>query len=567
MKLFGKSKTKGSAFSKKKLASLAVLAILTIGAVSGLTACKEKEVEYTFNTDGGVGVSNISIEKGIEFELPTPEKEGYEFEGWYTNPEFLGDSVKTVVAEENMTYYAKWTQLATITLELDGGALSQTSFYLKPGENLYTFMQNYKPTKNGLVFGAWFNGNLELSETATMPDNGITLTARYKVAYTTEIYKQKLDLSGYEKAEDVVAYEYVGKAFTSAPELTGFKEVIKDATESTGATVASKDALSATASENLFRHYFDRESYKVTFNPNFPAAGGVGAEKTETLLYGKEISVPNDYECEGYCLIGWSTSATSNEVQYNAYYVDAALYNKEGETVRTPDSFSPERDTNLYAVWAKGYVDLFGGNDNIYLLGEEGVAYLSRGNVFFKGKYNEKSNRVTFGSIVGNLYDNNTFSYINDGKSYYLRDGQSLDRTTSLMLLNNTDTYKKGGVESTGTFVRGEEADCYVITYTSGDLAGQEMTVKTRIMSITDENGQKSNQAVFNVRNEDEVELSKVVISGDEGEEELGLLRVLFDASGKSGFYYPQITLDGFGVATLAAPTSESTYYYTLEER
>ncbi len=556
MAFFGKSKKTEKSFARKKRLSVAVLGILAIGAVSGLAACKDDKIKYSFNTDGGVAIGSVSIGKGKEYELPIPVKEGYAFEGWYTNANFEGEPVTTVVAEKSMTYYAKWTQLSLITLELDDGTLAQTKLYLKAGENLYEFMQNYKPTKEGLVFGAWFDGTVEIAETATMPEDGITLTAKYKVAYTTEMYMQKLDLSGYEKAEDVVAYEYVGKAFTSVPEVTGFKEVVKDATVSTGATIASKDALSATASENLFRHYFDRESYTVTFDPNYPAEGGSKEAKSETLVYGNEIAVPNDYEYEGYCLVGWATSASATEAEYNAYYVDTMLYNKEGEA-RAADKFLPERDTNLYAVWAKGYVDLFGGNDNVYLFGEEDEAYLSRGNVFFKGEYDAELSEVYFSDLVGKLYENNTFSYYNDGKVFTLRKGQELDKSTTLTLINNTATYTVEGVQSVGTFVKGEDEDCFVITYSTGDLAGQEMTVKTRIMSITDEDGKQSKQAVFNVRNEQEAALG-----GEAG----GLFRVMMESDGSVGAYYPFVSFDGFGVATLTAPSSKSTYYYTIED-
>ena len=556
MAFFGKSKKTEKSFTRKKRLSVAVLGILAVGAVCGMAACKDDKIKYSFNTDGGVAIGNVSIGKGKEYELPIPVKEGYAFEGWYTNANFEGEPVTTVVAEKSMTYYAKWTQLSLITLDLDKGTLAQSKLYLKAGENLYEYMQNYKPTKEGLVFGAWFDGTVEIAETATMPEDGITLTAKYKVAYTTEMYMQKLDLSGYEKAEDVVAYEYVGKAFTSAPEVTGFKEVVKDSTESTGATIASKDALSPTASENLFRHYFDRESFTVTFDPNYPVAGGNKEADTETLVYGNEIAVPNDYEIEGYCLVGWATSASATVAEYNAYYVDTVLYNNEG-AARAADKFLPERDTNLYAVWAKGYVDLFGGNDNVYLFGEEGEAYLSRGNVFFKGEYDAELGEVYFGDLIGKLYENNTFSYYNDGKVFTLRKGQELDKSATVTLINNTATYTVNGAQSTGTFVKGDEEDCFVITYTTGDLAGQEMTIKTRIMSITDEDGKQSKQAVFNVRNEEEAALG-----GEAG----GIFRVMMNSDGEVDAYYPFISFDGFGVATLTTPSSESTYYYTIED-
>ncbi|MBO5277548.1 MAG: InlB B-repeat-containing protein, partial [Clostridia bacterium] len=533
---------------RKKLITVVAASALAACTVMGLASCKKEKISYSFNTDGGVAISDVKLNKGEEYELPIPEKEGYAFEGWYTNAEFKGDPVTKIVAEEGATYYAKWAKLAVITLNLDGGSLSETTLYLKTGENVHTFMQAYTPTKSGLTFGAWFNGDKELSTGLKMPEAGLTLTAKYKVAYTAEIYLQKFDLSGYERAEDVVLYDYVGASIQSEPEMTGFKEVVKED------TVASKDALSANAAENLFRHYFDRESYTVTFDPNYPVEDtDTNGEElvTSTVLYGTEIVVPNDYVCEGYCLVGWSTSVEATEATYNAYYIDTVLYGKEGEA-RTADSFKPERNTALYAVWAKGYVELFGSSDNVYLLGEEGTAYLARGNVFFEGEYDADKQEVYFGNLVGKLYDNNTFSYYNDGKIFTLRNGKELDKDVTITLIDNTVTYTDNGEQSQGTFVKGEEEGCFEITYTSGALAGQEMGIKTMIVSITDEDGKTSDQAVFNIRNEEVAALDT-------------LLRIAVNADGTLTPYYPIISFDGFGIATVTLPDSESTYYYTMD--
>ena len=545
------STTKKNKLTMRKLIAVAAVSALAAVTTLGFAACKDEEIVFTFNTDGGTDIENVKLDKGEEYDLPIPEKAGYEFEGWYTNSNFEGDPVTKIVANESTTLYAKWTQLAVITLDLDGGSLAQTTLYLKAGQNLLEFMQSYVPTKDGLVFGAWFNGNVELGANTTMPAAGITLKARYKVAYTAKIFLQKYDLSGYEAGEDIVSYGYVGMPLESAPEITGFSEVVTDDTVSYAA------ALSKNASENVFVHYFDRETYTVVFNTNYPVAGMESETTSNFVRYGTEIDVPNNYTCEGYCLIGWAASSNATEVLYNARCLESALYNKEEGTVTTPDKFKPESNTTLYAVWAKGYQDLFGGNDYIYLLGEEVTAYLCRGKVFFEGDYNAKLNEVYFGDLVGKLYENNTFSYYNDGKVFTLRQGDGLDKQTTLTLVNNTATYTKNGEKSEGTFVRTGEEDCFEITYTTGSLAGQSMVVKTRIVSVTDEEGKTSNQAVFNIRNDEEVAL---------GAETDGLVRVMLSSSGSVGTYYPIIKFDGFGVATLTTASEESTYYYSIED-
>ena len=536
-----------------KLVAIIVASVIVVGSTLAIVlpnVLKKETVTYSFETGGMVTVESVTVEKGEEYKLPEPTKEGYEFEGWYLNAEFNSVRVTEVVASENATYYAKWAKLATITLDLNGGSLSQTSLSLKVGGNVYEFMQNYKPQKGSLQFGAWFNGASEISETLKMPEAGLTLKAQYKVAYTTEIYLQKLDLSGYEDPIVEVNYEYVGATKTSVVKNVGFKEVQKTSAESTGATISTINSLSENASENVFRHYFNRESYKVTFNPNYPVDGAKEA-RSETVLFGNSISVPNDYECEGYCLIGWSTSASSKVAEYNAYYIDTVLYNGGG-TERASDKFSPEMDTVLYAVWVKGHVDLFGGDDYVYLF-EEGVAYLARGNVFFQGFYFEESQMIIFGDKNGTVYENNTFCYMNDGKTFYLSENGEIIETTNLILTNNTVEYsnQKTGEKSYGTFVRGEGVDCYVATFDRGPLSGQTLTIKTKVIDAEDEDSNGITKLVFSVRNEEHLALGEMI-------------RVVF-TNGNLGTYYPLITLDGFGVATFASATTEQTYYYTLE--
>ena len=113
--------------SKKIL--IAVLAGMIISA-SGAIACgksgKDGKISYSFNTDGGTAIEDVKVEKGEEYEWPIPVKEGYSFEGWFTDASFSGNPVTKIVAQENATYYAKWTKLSVITLDLDGGTLSLT---------------------------------------------------------------------------------------------------------------------------------------------------------------------------------------------------------------------------------------------------------------------------------------------------------------------------------------------------------------------------------------------------------------------------------------------------------
>ena len=193
---------------KKKLLLIAGMLLATVTSLGALSSCKEdnKKIKYTFV---GADMERVEVAKGQEYTLPIPELEGYEFLGWYETADFSGKPITTVSAQANKTYYAKWEQLCKVTLNLDGGTIEGESvIYVKESANLYEVMQKYAvPTKTNMQFGAWFVGEgddaEELSSSVKATVEGITLSAKYKTAYTIELYLQNEAQNGYDK-ESVV---------------------------------------------------------------------------------------------------------------------------------------------------------------------------------------------------------------------------------------------------------------------------------------------------------------------------------------------------------------------------
>ncbi len=524
-------------------------------------ACKKSDkVEYIFDTNGGKEIANVSVEAGTEYTLPTPERDGYEFEGWYLTEDFTGEPVVTVIAEEGQTYYAKWAQLFAITLDLDGGTLAEgNTLYLKAGANVYDFMQSYTPTKEGLTFGAWFLGENELPKNTRMTEEGITLSAKYKVAYTIEIYKQNLDLNDYEKdAEDIVGSDYVGIEYTCEQSFTGFKQTTHEG------EITSK-VLSENASENVFKLYFDREKYKVSFNTNYPGDSENETYSLETV-YGKAVELPGDYTFGGYLLTGWSTSASSETAEYKVDAISDSLYNKDGSTATADDTFIPERNTTLYGVWQQGYTDMFGGGDYIYLLDETSEdIYLSRGDIFFKGTYRDNKTFIFLDKneeIIreGKLFDGGTYCYYDEARpdtvATFFKMGEGLNENIKLYFdAYNGITYSAKNEEginenSEGSYVI-DENGFYISTFTSGQLSGQTLTIALNIATTS----AGTETTAFLVRNDEEYDM--------------GVL-VRFGVSNGEIVYYRNniyaIILDGFGNAAYNTGSSTTAYYYTTDE-
>ena len=88
-----------------------VYAKWNVNAISGGGSAVAK-YDLTFDTNGGSAIAKISKAKNTTVDLKkyTTSKEGYTFEGWYSDKE-LTNKITSVKLTENTTIYAKWTKV------------------------------------------------------------------------------------------------------------------------------------------------------------------------------------------------------------------------------------------------------------------------------------------------------------------------------------------------------------------------------------------------------------------------------------------------------------------------
>ena len=151
----------------------------------------------TFNANGGsVTISNKKVFINTPYgTLPTPVRNGYIFEGWYTssNGGTKITSSTNVTLAANQTLYAHWvkdkedeeeTAKLTITFDPMGGKVSPTS---KKGEFNTPYGSLPTPTRNGYVFLGWYTvkgggGNEVTSTHYVMKNYDHTLYAHWDVS-------------------------------------------------------------------------------------------------------------------------------------------------------------------------------------------------------------------------------------------------------------------------------------------------------------------------------------------------------------------------------------------------
>ncbi len=515
-----------------------------------LAGCSTKDVKLSFETNGGAPIEEIVAVVGDEVQLPTPEREGYSFEGWYENADLSGNAVTSVVAESSKTFYAKWEQMYEIKLELGGGQLSAPKLYAKEGQTIADVVKDLVPTRTGWQFGEWQMNGAALSPSAKMPKSEVTLTARYKVGYTVHVWLQK-EGDGFEQGEDIVGYDYPAANYTPDVTVKGY-EVAEHAGE------VKSGPLSEDPASNVFTFYLERGHYQITLLSNYPI--GMDDEiVTIEFTYGDEVVLPYDrFRAEGYLLMGWSRSVVDT-VDYPSQVIDGLLRNGDG--VKREDKVSLDEDTTLYAIWEEGYTDLFGGEDVIYhLQGETDRLILERYGSYYQGEYVTATESFYFYDKADNIslqgkFFGSGFAYYNearDGQIYYryvVGRGVYTYETISLDAYNGIKYTVRGGSSmagvSEGTYYIDEQGYCHA-TFTDGVKTGSELIMLFGSVTVSG-----TPMRVFMAREDDDIAHGQMYFCGIMEDGEMGAVPSAY-----------LLELDGFGSAVMDMGTSKTNYLY-----
>lgn len=151
-----------------------------------------KTFTVTFNANGG---TTSTASKTVTYNstygtLPTPTRNGYTFQGWFTSLDggTQIDSSTSVTITNNQTLYAHWNIITyNITLDLAGGSILN-------GVNpeTYTYESNdiiiINPFKEGWTFEGWYSDNNAntLTKSLTIPHNS-TENISYTALWTQKV--------------------------------------------------------------------------------------------------------------------------------------------------------------------------------------------------------------------------------------------------------------------------------------------------------------------------------------------------------------------------------------------
>ena len=135
----------------------------------------------TYNTNGGEPIAQVTNATALPNSLPTPTKEGYRFDRWYTDKALTIPAVAGATLSDNTTLYAKWKQLYTVTYDLNGGSgTAPTQESLCEGET-FKVASAEGITKTCYTFAGWSDGSNTYAkgDTYIMGTADVILTAQW----------------------------------------------------------------------------------------------------------------------------------------------------------------------------------------------------------------------------------------------------------------------------------------------------------------------------------------------------------------------------------------------------
>lgn len=114
---------------------------------------------------------------GVEYTLPVPEKDGYDFGGWYDNAEYTGSAVAKITPDSDAAYYSKWFKRYAVTYVADGGTHDNPAIYSEQ-----TAAQLLPAEKEGYNFVGWFDAATDGNKIMTLvgQSSDLTLYARFE---------------------------------------------------------------------------------------------------------------------------------------------------------------------------------------------------------------------------------------------------------------------------------------------------------------------------------------------------------------------------------------------------
>lgn len=267
----------------------------------------KQPITITFNANGGTVTpgSKTAYLSDTYGSLPTPTRDGYTFNGWYSAKSggVKVSSNTTITTPSGHSLYAQWTpNTYTVSFDSNGGGTA-------PSSKKVTFGSTYGTlgtvSRSGYTFVGWFtekNGGKEiLADTEYTSTSNQTLYAHW----SENGYTVTFDANGGNVSTSSKGVVY-GATYGTLPTPTksGAEFLGWYTTKDGGNKITSSSTVNITSNQTLYAHW-KVNSYTITFDPT----GGSVSQETKDVVFGSTYgSLPTPTK-EGHTFSGWYTSS------------------------------------------------------------------------------------------------------------------------------------------------------------------------------------------------------------------------------------------------------------------
>lgn len=262
----------------------------------------------SFDGNGGNAIASVTVPKETKITLPTPIREGYEFEGWYDGNKLV-KSPYTVTADVNLK--AHWNKISS------GGAHHPEAGSTSSSSDRYEIT---KPSKVE-------NGSIKVSDSKAKKGDTVTITVTPDEGYELD------KLAVYDKDGDKIDLKDKGDGKFTFEMPKGDVEIevsfalIEDETVKANFADVAADAWYADAVQYVYENGMMSGTSETTFSPD--------------LTTTRSMIVTILYRLENEPAVTGTTAFT--DVAANQYYANAVAWAAQNGIVSgtTATTFAP----------------------------------------------------------------------------------------------------------------------------------------------------------------------------------------------------------------------------------
>ena len=349
---------------------------LYAGWEEGITITYDLKGGTVSSDQGNTSTYKVTVKKG-DYISPDirPTRSGKEFDGWYLDENYserLG--FQTHEAKENITVYAKWINLYTLSFDANGGFYDRSDEAIakleeREGSSVYS-----QPSPSNLnpryVMAGWY-----YDKACTKPVDWDSYTVTGDDTFYAkweEGYVLTLDANGGVYYDGVTTLQKIGvkkdnayTAYVMTPENKNSRMVFKGwyTDKNTTEDNKVKDLSNFILSKDTTLYAGWEEGIKVTFDANggyYLQPGETATRKEITVVKGAGINVMSGDYCPNYGgdkeFVGWYLDKEcTKKLNVSMDYIQNGKY-----------YYTPEKDITLYAKWGENVTVTLNANDGYF---------------------------------------------------------------------------------------------------------------------------------------------------------------------------------------------------------